>query len=214
MKFLSSYNFAILALASNTNINVSCAQQTSTSRTNLRHQIDKIIDSHNLDNIHPSQMNRPQKRPTPADGTYSCRTDLYVMGSSSEMITTVSDDGLTIKNFAPLYGYGLDGLPNYSKPVAQYSSVDVLIPVDENGAYTCQQSSFIGAHYYGGWFKDQVTASGICESTGPGDAWEGSAGVSGGLGIYEGATGSMDWQCWSNCTVALHVCVLDAVQQK
>jgi hypothetical protein len=37
--------------------------------------------------------------------------------------------------------------------------------------------------------------------------------VSGGLGMYEGATGSMNWQCWSNCTIALDVCVLDAVQQ-
>ena len=37
--------------------------------------------------------------------------------------------------------------------------------------------------------------------------------VSSGLGMYEGATGSMNWQCWSNCTIALDVCVLDAVQQ-
>ena len=85
------------------------------------------------------------------------------------MTTTVSDDGLTIKNFAPLYGYGLDGLPNYSKPVGQYSSVDVLIPVGDSGAYTCQQNSFIGAKYDGSWFQNQVTASGICISSGPGD---------------------------------------------
>jgi hypothetical protein len=86
------------------------------------------------------------------------------MGSSNEMTTTVLDDGLTIKNFAPLYGYGLDGRPNYSKAIGQYSSVDILIPVGESGAYTCQQTSFIGTHYDGAWFQDQVTASGICDS--------------------------------------------------
>jgi hypothetical protein len=216
MKFLNSYNFAILALAGTTNINLSTAQQTTTSQTNqhLRTQISSHnINKQNLDNIQPRQMNRPQKRPTPADGTYSCRTDLYVMGSNSEMTTTVSDDGLTIKNFAPLYGYGLDGRPNYSKPIGQYSSVDILIPVGESGTYTCQQTSFIGTHYDVAWFQDQVTASGICDSSGPGNVWEGSGGVSGGLGMYEGATGSMNWQCWSNCTIALDVCVLDAVQQ-
>ena len=47
-------------------------------------------------------------------------------------------------------------------PVAQYdSSVDIHISVGESGAYTCQQSSFTGAHYYDGWFKDQVTPSGV-----------------------------------------------------
>ena len=210
MKFINSYNFAILALASTTTVDISSAKKTLPSHPKLRNQIN-TIDRDNLDNIHPRQMNRPQKRPTSADGTYSCRSDLYVMGDNSEMTTTVSDDGLTIKNFAPLYGYGLDGFPNYSKPIGQYSSVDILIPVG-NGAYTCQQTSIIGTHYDGSWFDNQVTASGICDSTGPGNVWEGSGGVSGGLGIYDGATGSMDWQCWSNCTIALHVCVLDAVQ--
>ena len=47
----------------------------------------------------------------------------------------------------------LDGSPNYSKPIGQYSSVDILIPVRKSGAYTCQQTSFIGTHYYGGWFE-------------------------------------------------------------
>ena len=212
---------------------MSTAQQTTTSQTKqrLRTQINskhinkqdldntydynnRNINKQNLDNSHPRQMNRPQERPTPADGTYSCRTDLYVMGSNSEMTTTDSDDGLTIKNFAPLYGYGLDGSPNYSKPIGQYSSVDILIPVGESGAFTCQQTSFIGTHYYAGWFENQVTASGICASSGPGYAGEGSGGVSGGLGMYEGATGSMNWECnLYNCTIALDVCVLDAVQQ-
>jgi hypothetical protein len=69
MKFLNSYNFAILALASTTNINISTAQQTTTSQTNQRQRTQ--INSHNinkqnLDNIQPRQMNRPQKRPTPA----------------------------------------------------------------------------------------------------------------------------------------------------
>ena len=75
-------------------------------------------------------------------------------------------------------------------PVAQYdSSVDIHIPV-RGSAYTCQQScSFIGAHYYDGWFKDQVTAASGVSGPGAGArrTLEGSAGVSGGLGIYKGA---------------------------
>ena len=194
-----------LALASTTNVNISSATKT----TNLHSQTNEI-DEHNVDSIHP-RSNRSKKRPKNKSG-YSCREDLYVMGDqNSEMTTTVSDDGLTIRNFAPLYGYGSDTLPDYTTPIGQYSSVDNLIPVG-NGAYTCQQSSFIGTDYSGGWFENQVTASGICDSTGPGNVWEGNGGVSSGLGIYEGATGSMNWQCWDNCTIVLHVCVLDAVQ--
>ena len=197
-----------LALASTTNVSVGSATKTS----NLRSQTNEI-DEDNVVEIHP-RSDRSKKRPKNKSG-YSCRKDLYVMGDRSEMTTTVSDDGLTIKHFALLYGYGLDGYPDYTTAVGQYSSVDTLIPVG-NGAYTCQQTSFIGADYYGGRFENQVTASGICNTNGPGNVDEGSGGVSGGLGTYEGATGSMDWQCrTSHCTIALNVCVLDvdAVRQ-
>ena len=191
-----------LALASTTNVNICSATKT----TNLRSQNNEI-DEDNVVEIHP-RSNKSKKRPKNKSG-YSCRKDLYVMGDDSEVTTTVSDDGLTIKQFAPLYGFDSDGYPDYTTPIGQYSSVDILIPVG-NGAYTCQQTSFIGTDYSNGWFKNQVTASGICDSPGTGTAWEGSGGVSGGLGIYEGATGSMNWQCLpSHCNVALHVCVLD-----
>jgi len=149
--------------------------------------------------------------PTPTPFTISCREDLYIM-STDETVTNKADDGLTIKTFAPLYGYNEEGFPDYSKYIGQYSSVDTLIPVGIGEQYTCQQSSFVGVNFDGMWYADQVTGFGICVSSGPGNAWEGNVGVSGGLGIYEGATGMMRWECWGNCTLAVNVCVLDAVQ--
>jgi hypothetical protein len=59
-------------------------------------------------------------------GMYSCREEMYIT-SSDETVTNTTDVGLTIKTFAPLYGYNEEGFPDYSKYVGQYSSIDTLI---------------------------------------------------------------------------------------
>jgi len=198
MKLNLTTNFFILTLAS------------THAKLRLPTHLQDQINHHKSD---IESADRPSiRKGNFSPGKYSCREEMYIM-SDDKTVTNTTDDGLTVKTFAPLYGYTEEGFPDYSKYVGQYSSVDTLTPIGIDDQYTCQQSSFIGVNYDGMWFADQVTGFGICISAGPGNAWEGNVGVSGGQGIYEGATGVIRWQCWGNCTLVVDVCVLDAVQQ-
>jgi hypothetical protein len=139
--------------------------------------------------------------PAPTDKKIDCRSDYFVQ-FVDDIVHKYSDDGLTVKTWSPLYDDS-----NNRVVVGEYSSVDTIIP-KSNGAYTCQQSSFIGTRFESGWYANQVNAFGICSSSGPKNAWDGDAAVSGGLGRYKGSTGILRWQCTSElCDVVVETCV-------
>jgi hypothetical protein len=146
--------------------------------------------------------------PASTDKNVHCRRDHYVR-FFNDIVHTYSDDGLTVKTWAPLYR-DVDN----KVVVGEYSSVDTIIP-KSNGGYTCQQSSFIGTRFESGWYVNQVNAFGICSSSGPKDVWKGDAAVSGGLGRYKDSTGVLSWQCDSKyCVVVVETCVpVDSLSQ-
>ena len=86
---------------------------------------------------------------------YNCREDLYGI-KYDEWERTSTDDGLTIRNYIPIYGYKTDdegvGSPDYTTIIGEYNSVDSIIPRgskptpegDLNGPYTCQQQAIFG----------------------------------------------------------------------
>ena len=187
----------------------------------------KALAKTNAANSYSSSMsididtNPPTSRPTDAPTTAppNCRDDLYAF-KFDEQETTFSDDGLTGRTFMPLYGYGDDGLPDFSTVVGEYNSVNSIIPAGvgfgaETG-FTCQQQAMIGLNLVGegpAFYEDQLSGSGICFSTGPGSGpfsvLEGSSAATGGIGIYGGASGRIDYQCYSEteCTIRVRVCV-------
>eukprot|EP00984_Skeletonema_dohrnii_P017454 scaffold7947_cov84-Skeletonema_dohrnii-CCMP3373.AAC.1 len=129
-------------------------------------------------------------------------TSDYYVQFFDDVVYTYSDDGLTVKTWSPLYD-------DFDKKVVvgEYSSVDTIIPTSKGG-YACQQSSFVGTQFESGWYANQVNAFGICSSTGPKNAGEGNAAVSGGLGRYKDGTGMLRWQCSSkSCDIVVETCV-------
>lgn len=143
--------------------------------------------------------------PTHAPLKYTCFKDFFIFKLSEETIET-SNDSLTIRRFAPLYRFDDGGSPDFSNVVGEFTSIDALVPNGANG-YSCQQSSMIGSSRAGLFFQDQVTATGICASSGPGNALQGTVAINGGLGKYGGVNGRMRFQCPSaSCTVVVEAC--------
>ncbi len=155
--------------------------------------------------------NPPTSRPTDAPTTAppNCRRDLYAF-KLVEKVITETDGGYTLRNYIPLYGYGDDGRPDFSTVIGEYNSVDSIIPAGVGS--TCQQQAAIGLNIIGtgpAFYQDQLMGSGICFSQGPGNALEADNAVTGGLGIYRGASGSMKFLCRNlsgECSILVDVC--------
>lgn len=89
--------------------------------------------------------------------------------------------------------------------VGEYNSVDFIIPRGD-GSDTSQEQATIGLTPSGGFFQDQLVGSGVCVS-GILGIIEGPMAVTGGLGIYGGASGSIRFQCAAlSCNVRVEVC--------
>ena len=152
---------------------------------------------------------------------YSCREDFYTF-KYDEWERTPTDNGYTIRNYVPIYGFIYDdegvGVPDFTKIIGEYNSVDSIIPRgsqptpegDSNGSYTCQQQAIIGFNSDSTFYFNQITGTGICSSAGPGNIInEGNMAVTGGMGIHEGASGIMLFLCANMlgyCNILVEVC--------